>query len=235
MPWFIFQTAQGPRQLFADSTAQASTIFFQKTGITALPSQVVQGDSPAPGVQFISGGGSGDTAGPKTFAPETGELNRAGAFRRGLARRGLDLGTLAGGSILGQEQSFEDAFSALQALGRTPGGEQAFETFAASGQSPFSQGLSAFKEIGGMAGRSDLTDQLRAILNIPTDRAPTSGELFGTARLGEAALRGQVGAFGSNPFFQNIGTQLPEQFAAQSQQQQAAMPFFQFLRRRLGI
>ena len=170
---------------------------------------------------------SGETAQTR-FQPEEG-LGRAGAFRRGLQQRGVDLGTLVGGSLLGQQGQFEDVFDVLQALNRAPGGERAFETFSQGTNQPFSQALSLLQELGGMQG-GNVNDRVRAII-----RPQSEEELGGTARFGQAALRGQVGAFGSNPFLRGAIGRLPEEFAAQSQAQQTQNPFFNFLRQRIGI
>lgn len=265
MPWYLFQTPQGQWQLFANTPQQAATMFFQQTGIAASVATVGNGDSPLPGVPFLSIGSggtgglggappqtaqpvtsppglqppagatglaSGDgTVGSRTFTGEDSGLGRSGAFRRALAGRGIDTGTLAGRSVLGQQGQFEDVFDVLQALGRAPGGERAFETFSGQQDQPFAQALGLLQALGrGEYGQGGLTDQLRALLS-----PGSAEEIGGTARLGQAALRGQVGAFGSNPFLQGAVGRLPEEFAALPQSRQQAMPFFQFLRSRIGI
>ena len=221
--------------------AQADPDFLRSQGLVApgssqeIAGQLGFGGQVGGGAGFVpatSTGGfnqslSGETAQTR-FQPEEG-LGRAGAFRRALAGRGVDTGTLVGGSLLGQQGQFEDIFDVLQALGRAPGGERAFETFAGGQSNPFMAARDLFQEVGGIpAGQAN--DRVRAIQN-PT----TAEELGGTARFGQAALRGQVGAFGSNPFLRNLIGRLPDEYAALPQSQQAATPFFNYLRQRIGI
>lgn len=254
MPYYLVQLPGGNlAQLFANSPEEARNIAGNRTGVSAgqvivrqamdspFTNEFVQGTQPQTTQPQVAQptqspfnlqppAGSPGSASGGVMSEESG-LGRTGAFRRALQGRGIDLGTLAGGSVLGQQGQFEDVFDVLQALGRAPGGERSFETFAQGQNQPFAQALGLVQALGrGEFGQSGMTDQVRALLN-PT----TAEEIGGTARLGQAALRGQVGAFGSNPFLQGAIGRLPGEFAAQTQSQQAAMPFFQFLRRRVGI
>lgn len=248
MPWYVFNTSQGPRQLYAETPDRAAILFFQQTGITQNPAGSV-GEQPQAGIQFLQTGSGGSatqqlntlpsttvrTAQPVPAAPgavgtvpESTGLGRAGAFRRALQRRGVDLGTLAGNALLGQQGEFENVFDVLQALNRTPGGEQAFENFA--GGTPESVFSLARGLAGELAGTQPTNNRLRSILAPGTD-----DELEGTARFLNAAIRGQVGAFGSNPFLRALVARLPEEFAAQPTAAQSAQPFFDFARQRIGL
>lgn len=211
---------------------QADRQFVASFGLDRPP-QVAQPVVSPPEVQPPMGATAGPAA-TRTFASEETGLGRTGAFRRALERRGLDLGTLAGGSILGQQGQFEDVFDALQAFGRTPGGERAFEEFAGAEPflSPFTQAQNLFGELGSLEDKpgEDLGAELLSIL-----RPSTEQEIGGTTRLAGAALRGRVGAFSSNPFLNAVLGRLPGEFAQQTAAQQAATPFFKFARARLGL
>jgi len=248
---FHFYDGQAPVQIFAPTRQDAESIVRSQYG--ANFTFAGSGNDPTNGYRTVSTGSQPQTAQPvtsppglqppstgifnsapgteasRTFTPEDEALGRSGAFRRALQQRGVDTGTLVGGSLLGQQGQFEDIFDVLQALGRTPGGEQAFQTFAGGQSNPFMAARDLFQEVGGIpAGQAN--DRVRAIQN-PT----TAEELGGTARFGQAALRGQVGAFGSNPFLRDLIGRLPDEYAAQSQSQQAATPFFNYLRQRIGL
>ena len=251
MPYYLLQLPGGNlAQLFANSPEEARNIAGNRTGVSAgqiivrdqsasqFTNEFVPGTEPqspysssVAGTLPSSSGFNTQLSGqtPETrFTPEEG-LGRAGAFRRALQGRGVDTGTLAGGSLLGQQGEQENVFDVLQLLNRAPGGERAFETFARGSSNPFTHALELVNELGGMNAQN-ANPRIREFLQ------PTEDQNFAVPLgLAQAALRGQVGAFGSNPILRGLIGRIPGEFAQQSQAQQSATPFFQFLRQRAGI